>query len=133
MVGFDTPRSRLASPTVVAPPLSRSTISRRIGCARAANGSLAISLTIVVSRQRNDTGGVRCPSTRSARAKEWEVARDELLTKEKELMRRNDELAQERRELPWMPVEKEYVFETADGRRQPTQAPGPSPGGLGPP
>jgi hypothetical protein len=34
MVGFDTPRSRLASPTVVAPPLSRSTISRRIGCAK---------------------------------------------------------------------------------------------------
>src|SRR5829696_3845300 len=45
MLGFDTPRSRLASPTVAAPPLRRSTISRRVGCASAANASLAISLT----------------------------------------------------------------------------------------
>jgi predicted dithiol-disulfide oxidoreductase (DUF899 family) len=33
-------------------------------------------------------------------------------------MRRGDELARRRQELPWVPVEKEYVFETADGRRQ---------------
>jgi hypothetical protein len=51
MVGLDTPRSRLASPTVVAPPLSRSTIWRRIGCPRAANESFASSLTMLVSRQ----------------------------------------------------------------------------------
>jgi predicted dithiol-disulfide oxidoreductase (DUF899 family) len=46
---------------------------------------------------------------------EWQAARDELLAKEKELTRRNDELAQQRRELPWVPVEKEYRFETEDG------------------
>jgi Bacterial protein of unknown function (DUF899) len=57
------------------------------------------------------------PEHKVGTRQEWEVARDELLTKEKGLTRRNDELAQERRELPWVPVEKEYVFETDDGRR----------------
>jgi predicted dithiol-disulfide oxidoreductase (DUF899 family) len=46
---------------------------------------------------------------------EWQAARDALLKEEKELTRRNDELARKRRELPWVPVEKEYSFETADG------------------
>jgi predicted dithiol-disulfide oxidoreductase (DUF899 family) len=48
---------------------------------------------------------------------EWQVARDELLAEEKELTRRNDELARKRRELPWVPVEKEYSFETAEGTK----------------
>jgi len=48
---------------------------------------------------------------------EWQAARDELLAEEKELTRRSDELARKRRELPWVPVEKEYSFETADGTR----------------
>ncbi len=48
---------------------------------------------------------------------EWLVARKDLLQREKELTRRNDELARERRALPWVPVEKEYVFDTDDGKR----------------
>jgi len=48
---------------------------------------------------------------------EWQAARDELLAEEKELTRRNDELARKRRELPWVPVDKEYRFETADGTK----------------
>jgi predicted dithiol-disulfide oxidoreductase (DUF899 family) len=48
---------------------------------------------------------------------EWQAERDALLREEKELTRRNDELARKRRELPWVPVEKEYSFETADGTR----------------
>jgi predicted dithiol-disulfide oxidoreductase (DUF899 family) len=48
---------------------------------------------------------------------EWQAARDELLAEEKELTRRNDELARKRRELPWVPVEKEYSFETDDGTK----------------
>src|SRR5581483_8440668 len=43
------------------------------------------------------------------------AARLELLEAEKELSRRSDELTHRRRELPWVPVEKEYVFDTADG------------------
>src|SRR5919197_1535288 len=61
MVGFETPRSRVASPTVAAPRLSRSTMSRRVGWARALNVSLAIGLTIY-SRLRDpgrDTRVVR--------------------------------------------------------------------------
>ncbi len=46
---------------------------------------------------------------------QWLAARLELLKAEKELTRRGDELARQRRELPWVPVEKQYTFETADG------------------
>jgi predicted dithiol-disulfide oxidoreductase (DUF899 family) len=48
---------------------------------------------------------------------EWQAERDELLRQEKELTRRGDELARKRRELPWVPVEKDYRFETEDGAR----------------
>jgi predicted dithiol-disulfide oxidoreductase (DUF899 family) len=48
---------------------------------------------------------------------EWLAARRELLEAEKEHMRRGDELARRRRELPWVRVEKEYVFETEDGKK----------------
>jgi len=48
---------------------------------------------------------------------EWQAERDELLKEEKELTRRNDELARKRRELPWVPVEEDYPFETADGTK----------------
>ena len=46
---------------------------------------------------------------------EWLAARNALLDREKELTRRTDDLARERRELPWVRVEKEYSFETDDG------------------
>jgi predicted dithiol-disulfide oxidoreductase (DUF899 family) len=48
---------------------------------------------------------------------DWQAARDELLAEEKELTRRSDELAQKRRDLPWVPIEKEYSFETEDGTK----------------
>ena len=46
---------------------------------------------------------------------EWLAARLELLQAEKELTRRNDEVAELRRELPWVPVEEDYRFATEDG------------------
>jgi predicted dithiol-disulfide oxidoreductase (DUF899 family) len=48
---------------------------------------------------------------------EWQAERDELLKEEKELTRRDDELAEKRRALPWVPVEKDYKFETVDGTK----------------
>jgi len=48
---------------------------------------------------------------------QWQAARDALLEEEKELTRRNDELARRRRELPWVPVEKDYSFETEAGTK----------------
>ena len=48
---------------------------------------------------------------------EWQAARGELLRREKEHTRAGDELARERRELPWVTVEKDYRFGTDDGTR----------------
>jgi len=48
---------------------------------------------------------------------EWLAARTALLESEKEHTRMGDELAQQRRELPWVPVEKRYTLQTADGSK----------------
>src|SRR5947208_5877988 len=47
---------------------------------------------------------------------EWLAARLELLEAEKELTRRGDELARRRQELPWVRIDKEYGFDTDEGR-----------------
>jgi predicted dithiol-disulfide oxidoreductase (DUF899 family) len=47
---------------------------------------------------------------------EWLAARLELLKDEKALTRRGDELAKRRQELPWVRIDKEYRFETDDGK-----------------
>jgi predicted dithiol-disulfide oxidoreductase (DUF899 family) len=49
-------------------------------------------------------------------SQEWEAARQQLLTKEKELTRARDALAAERRRMPWLAVEKEYEFEGPGGK-----------------
>jgi predicted dithiol-disulfide oxidoreductase (DUF899 family) len=46
---------------------------------------------------------------------EWEAARKALLQREKEHTRAADELARQRRALPWVAVEKQYRFDTDDG------------------
>jgi predicted dithiol-disulfide oxidoreductase (DUF899 family) len=48
---------------------------------------------------------------------EWQAERDALLKEEKELTHRGDELARKRRELPWVPVEKDFRFETEGGTK----------------
>jgi predicted dithiol-disulfide oxidoreductase (DUF899 family) len=48
---------------------------------------------------------------------EWLAAREELLKREKEHTRQGDEIAQLRRDLPWVRMEKEYRLETDDGER----------------
>ena len=45
------------------------------------------------------------------------ATRLELLEAEKQHMRRGDELARWRQELPWAPIEKEYIFETDEGKK----------------
>src|SRR2546427_8090646 len=52
-----------------------------------------------------------------ASREEWLAAREALLAREKEHTRMGDDLARQRRELPWVRVEKEYSFETEDGIR----------------
>jgi len=48
---------------------------------------------------------------------DWQAERDALLKDEKELTRRSDELTAKRRRLPWVPVEKDYRFETEQGAK----------------
>ena len=48
---------------------------------------------------------------------EWLAARKELLAREKELTRARDAVSAERRGLPWVRVEKEYVFDTQEGKK----------------
>jgi hypothetical protein len=72
------------------------------------------------------------PERKVGTQQEFNAAREELLAEEKELTRRGDGLARKRRELPWVPVEKDYSFETEagtkslrelfDGRSQPRPA-----------
>ncbi len=57
------------------------------------------------------------PEHKVGTQEEFDAARVELLTEEKELTRRSDELARKRRELPWVPVEKDYSFETEAGTK----------------
>ena len=49
--------------------------------------------------------------------KQWLTARKRLLVKEKKFSRLRDQLHRQRRELPWVKVDKEYVFEGPEGRR----------------
>jgi predicted dithiol-disulfide oxidoreductase (DUF899 family) len=55
---------------------------------------------------------------RTGTREQWLDARRELLDAEKEYMRRGDDLARQRQELPWVPIEKEYVFDTDDGEKK---------------
>jgi predicted dithiol-disulfide oxidoreductase (DUF899 family) len=52
---------------------------------------------------------------------EWLTARKEHLAKEKEFTQLRDQLSQQRRDLPWVKVEKEYLFEGPDGEQTPAR------------
>lgn len=58
---------------------------------------------------------------RTGTREEWEAARAELAKLEAEQAERNNEIRDKRRELPWVPVEKEYEFDTEDGRKSLTE------------
>src|SRR5205823_13921267 len=64
---------------------------------------------------KSEGGHRRMSDHKIGTQEEWLAARQELLEAEKALTRRGDELAQWRRELPWVRVEKEYRFETDEG------------------
>jgi predicted dithiol-disulfide oxidoreductase (DUF899 family) len=54
---------------------------------------------------------------KTATREEWQQARDELAKLEAEQAQRNEEIKKKRLDLPWVPVEKEYVFDTEDGKK----------------
>ena len=54
-------------------------------------------------------------SRRIGTREEWAAASSDLLAREKEHTRAGDELARQRRELPWVPLEKQYMFQSEHG------------------
>src|SRR4051812_45983491 len=48
---------------------------------------------------------------------DWQAARDALAKLESEQAERNEEIKRKRRDLPWVPVEKEYEFDTEEGKK----------------
>jgi len=53
---------------------------------------------------------------KTATREDWLAMRLELLKAEKDLTHRSDEVARKRRELPWVKIDKEYTFETGEGK-----------------
>src|ERR687889_1542119 len=57
------------------------------------------------------------PDHKTATREEWQAARDELSKLEAEHAALGQRVTEQRRQLPWVPVEKEYEFETQDGKK----------------
>lgn len=63
-----------------------------------------------------DEGEKAMTTHKTGTRKEWLAARLALLEEEKELTRWSDTVAQKRQALPWVPIDKEYRFETDEGQ-----------------
>src|SRR3954447_18018605 len=62
-------------------------------------------------------GAVQVPEHKTGTREEWQAARNDLAMIEAEHAERNNEIKLKRRELPWVAVEKEYEFDTEDGKK----------------
>src|SRR6516165_7316631 len=58
------------------------------------------------------------PEHKIGTREEWQAASNELAELEAEQAEREEEIKRKRRELPWVPVEKDYAFDTEDGKKQ---------------
>src|SRR5882724_10286582 len=74
---------------------------------------MAIKHQVTSRMERKETTTMTTHKTGTR--EQWLKARLELLNAEKELTRRSDELARKRQELPWVPINKGYRFETDEG------------------
>jgi predicted dithiol-disulfide oxidoreductase (DUF899 family) len=57
------------------------------------------------------------PEHKVGTREEWQAAREALAERENELAQLGEEVTKQRRELPWVPVEKEYTLDTQDGKK----------------
>ena len=57
------------------------------------------------------------PDHKIGTRQDWQAARDELATLEAEQAKRNEEITRKRLDLPWVPVDKEYLFDTEHGQK----------------
>src|ERR1700687_1081667 len=71
----------------------------------------------LVAERWSRTGGDEMTEHRIGTREEWQVARDELAKLEAEQAKRNEEITKARRDLPWVRVDKEYEFDTEDGKK----------------
>src|ERR1700721_3118255 len=74
---------------------------------------MAIKHPVRSGKERKETTTMTAHKTGTR--EQWLKARIELLKAEKELTRRSDELTRQRQELPWVPINKGYRFETEEG------------------
>jgi predicted dithiol-disulfide oxidoreductase (DUF899 family) len=74
-------------------------------------------MSFVASAGLIQGGGIAMAEHTVGTREEWQAARDELAKLEGEQAERNEEIKRKRRELPWVPVEEEYVFDTQDGKK----------------
>src|SRR5262249_3985088 len=75
---------------------------------------MTTSKTTTPENDRKGEPAMRTPEIVSPDA--WEAARQQMLVKEKALLRARDALAAERRRMPWMAVEKAYEFDGPQGK-----------------
>ncbi len=89
--------------------------------AGAFSGTAALAYVVArerAKRRREGTMEGTVPAVpKVASRAQWRAAREALLEKEKDLTHRRDELARLRRELPWVKVEKNYVFDAPGGKQ----------------
>ena len=57
------------------------------------------------------------PEQKIGTREEWQTARDELAKLEAEQAELDKRVTEQRRQLPWVPVEKEYEFDTEEGKK----------------
>src|ERR671925_672331 len=57
------------------------------------------------------------PDNKSGTREDWQTAREELAKLEAEHAELGRKVTEQRRQLPWVPVEKEYQFDTEDGKK----------------
>src|SRR5829696_2542677 len=62
-------------------------------------------------------GGATMPEHTIGTREEWQTARDELAKLEAEQAELDQKVTEQRRQLPWVPVEKEYEFDTEEGKK----------------
>src|SRR5688500_19577242 len=74
----------------------------------------AVSSDLKQENEKEASVSSSTTTTRIGTREEWLAAREQLLAREKEHTRLGDEIARQRRELPRVPVEKDYRFDTDD-------------------
>src|SRR5258708_14636 len=73
---------------------------------------------IRLARERSSpTKGHEMPEHKIGTREEWQAARTELARLETEQAERNEEITSKRLALPWVPVDKEYEFDSQEGRK----------------